>query len=63
MKAYQNLVIATICFGIILFHFIVNNEIILIPYMRALMFTLFAVGGYHGGLGIGKVIKESRDGE
>lgn len=63
MKAHENLIIATICFGIILLEFVFFNDVILHPYMGALIFTMFGVGGYHAGLGIGKVLKESRNDE
>lgn len=57
MKATNNLIVALICFGINLYYFIYFKEIILHPYMGALIFILFGVGGYHAGLGIGKIIK------
>ena len=61
MKAHQNLLIAVICIGINLFIFIVHMEIILVPYIMAIILTLFGVGGYHAGLGISKVIEETRN--
>lgn len=57
MKKTNCLLIALICFGIILAFYIFNYKIIAHPYIKYLIFILFAVGGYFGGVGISKTIK------
>jgi hypothetical protein len=58
MKAEHNLMVAIFCYGILLFHFIEHKMILNHPYMVVLMLTLFAVGGWNFGRGIGKIINK-----
>lgn len=60
MKATENLLIALVCFGIILYHYIYNFSIISHPYMFLLLMILFGVGGWNFGVGVAKLYKDSR---
>ena len=55
MKATENLLIALVCYVIIIYHYIYNFSIISNPYMFFLLMTLFVVGGFNLGLGVGKL--------
>jgi len=52
----NNLIIAIICYSIILFHITISWNIIMHPYMVGLMITTFGVGGYNLGLAISKIV-------
>lgn len=56
MKIKHNFIVAMICFGLLLFEITTYPSILTHPYMKVLIFTLFGVGGYHFGIGIGKTI-------
>ena len=55
MKANQNLIVSIICFGIILYHSIVNSSVITHPYMVGMIILLLGVGSYHLGCALRKI--------
>jgi hypothetical protein len=52
-----NFIIAIICFVFLGYEFLYNMPIIENPYMYFLIMTLFGVGGYNAGVGLGKLLK------
>jgi len=58
MKSIHHLLIALVCYLIIIFHYTYSFEIITHPYMWFLMTGLFCVGGWNFGVGVGKVREE-----
>lgn len=58
MKAQYYLLISIFCFVVILYHYIYNSTIIHAPYMFWLIITLFGIGGYCFGVGLGKLLKK-----
>ena len=57
LTSLENLLIAVVCFSILIYHFIYNQEIILHPYMGFLIILLFGIGGWSAGVGFGKLIQ------
>ena len=55
MKGAQlNCFLVVFCFGTILYHMLVNTNILMHPYMICLIPSLFLVGGYNFGVLLGK---------
>jgi hypothetical protein len=54
-----NLILTVICFGILLFQFIINSSIITHPYMVTMIIVLSLVGGINFGSVLYKLFKFS----
>ena len=54
-----NFLIAFICYVLLAYEFIYHRNIIGHDYMFFLILTLFGIGGYNIGLGIGKIINKN----
>jgi hypothetical protein len=63
MKATYHLLITLVCYLIILCYYGFSFEIILNPIMWGFMVALFALGGWHFGVGVGKFRNECKSEE
>jgi hypothetical protein len=57
MHQKYNFLISLICFGIFIFEMICFKDILKHPYMIALIIIVNIIGGFHLGLGVGKILK------